>query len=336
MKYQMRKAEKDRENIAKQAAQEETGLMGKRRGSYTLTSPIFASEMLPKISVESSESDMETVIDGPLSLLSIESEIDENATDKSSKDLRNEIDKISTPTPSLYDSVIEPQVNNQLKDLIEKQKLEYLRAMEALKSKFTSEQQDLMTCLQSNLVPITSTPLNNNSILTCATDDEDFTEFKTCLQSQSQSQESIDEKTIVNDHDAKVIRFNLYMVHYSHLDYFQIKAVTTINAYSRGFLIRRLMKTIYVQEHIRNIRETLQLVLSLDERHITGSPVQNILLKAKLFRQLQSDLYNFNEIFFLYSSKERMKIIAADRDIRMKKQAEENESHLSLSFTGLV
>lgn len=96
------------------------------------------------------------------------------------------------------------------------------------------------------------------------------------------------------------------------------------------------MKTIYVQEHIRNIRETLQLVLSLDERHITGSPVQNILLKAKLFRQLQSDLYNFNEIFFLYSSKERMKIIAADRDIRMKKQAEENESHLSLSFTGLV
>lgn len=213
MKYQMRKEEKDRENIAKQAAQDEIGLMGRRRGSYTLSSPIFDSDMLPKIiSIESSESDKETVIDGPISLLSMESEIDDNAADKSSKDLRNEIDKISTtPTPSLCESVIEPQVNNQLKNLIEKQKLEYLKAMEALKSKFTSEQQDLLTCLQTNLVPITSTPLNNNSILTCATDDEDFTEFKTCLQSQSQSQESIEEKTIVNDHDAKVIKFKLHM-----------------------------------------------------------------------------------------------------------------------------
>lgn len=211
MKYQMRKEEKDRENIAKQAAQDEVGLMGKRRGSYTLTSPIFDSYLLPKISIESSESDKETVIDGPISLLSIESEIYNNATDKSSKDLKNELDKRSTPTPSLNESVIEPQVNNQLKDLIEKQKLEYLKAMEALKSKFTSEQQDLMTCLQSNLVPITSTPLNNNSILTCATDDEDFTEFKTCLQSQSQSQESIEEKTIVNDHDAKVVKWKFYI-----------------------------------------------------------------------------------------------------------------------------
>lgn len=96
------------------------------------------------------------------------------------------------------------------------------------------------------------------------------------------------------------------------------------------------MATIYAQEHIRNIRETLQLVLGLDDHHISGSPIQNILLKAKLFRQLQNDLYNFNEIFFAYSTKERMKIIAADREIRKKKQAEENEQHLSLSFTGLV
>lgn len=96
------------------------------------------------------------------------------------------------------------------------------------------------------------------------------------------------------------------------------------------------MKTIYVQEHIRNVRETLQLVLNLDDHDIGGSPIQNILLKAKLFRQLQSDLYNFNEIFFLYSIKERMKIISADREIRFKKQAENNNEHLSLSFTGLV
>lgn len=95
------------------------------------------------------------------------------------------------------------------------------------------------------------------------------------------------------------------------------------------------MKTIYVQEHIRNIKETLQFVLNLSDRNI-GSPVQNVMLKAKLFRQLQTDLYNFNEIFTRYSMKEKMKIIASDREIRAKKQAEDNKENLSLSFKDLV
>lgn len=94
------------------------------------------------------------------------------------------------------------------------------------------------------------------------------------------------------------------------------------------------MKTIYVQEHVRNVRETLQLVLNLDERDI-GSPVQNILLKAKLFRQLQNDLSNFSEIF-ITSTKEKMMIISADRDIKQKRQAEKNDQQLSLSFQDVV
>lgn len=96
------------------------------------------------------------------------------------------------------------------------------------------------------------------------------------------------------------------------------------------------MNTIYVQEHVRNIRETLQLLLGLDDHHVGGSPVQNILLKAKLFRQLQSDLYNFNEIFFQCSTKEQMKIIAADREVRFKKLVEQNKENLNLSFKDVV
>lgn len=119
-----------------------------------------------------------------------------------------------------------------------------------------------------------------------------------------------------------------------NFDRFQIKASTVITAYTRGFLTRRLIKTIYVQEHIRNVRETLQLVLNLDE-HDIGSPVQNILLKAKLFRQIQSDLSNFNDIFNS-STREKMKIIAADREIKQKRQVEENDEQLSLSFRDVV
>lgn len=174
-----------------QNAQEVDRAKPERRGSYTISSPIFASCQLPQISVESSESDKETVVDG---LESLPSEF----TEKSSKDLQNEFDKRSA-TP-IYENVIETQVNNQLKDLIDKQKQEYLNAMETLKNRFTNEQHALLMNIQANLI-VTSTPLNNNSIMTCTTDDEDFTEFKTCLQSQSQS---VEEKTIVNEIDQKV------------------------------------------------------------------------------------------------------------------------------------
>lgn len=208
LKMQKQKEEKDRVNIAKQLAEEteKTELeasMGPRRLSYTLTSPIFEISMLPKIYVDSSESDRNTVVEGPASFQTIDSEIDENANDKSSKDLKNEIDKRSiTPASSIYQELlIEPQINNKLKELIDRQKQEYLIAMEALKDKFTNEQQHLLLNFQSHFIT-TSTPLNSSIVPSNGeVSDEDFTEFKTCLQSQSLS---LEEKTIINDQDAKV------------------------------------------------------------------------------------------------------------------------------------
>lgn len=335
LKLQQRKEEKDRENTAKQLARDENDANKSRRLSYTMTSPVFDSELLPKISVDSSDSDKDTVIDGTFSLQSVDLEqdidVDENAADKSSKDLRNELDKRSaTPASSIYESVIVPQVNNQLKQLIEKQKHEYLKAMEAMKNKFSSEQQELLVQIQNNL-QVTSTPLNVSMVP--STDDEDFSAFKTCLQSQSIS---LEEKTIVNDHDAKVSwRISLDEQIKDFIN-FQLRASTIINAYVRGFLTRKLMKTIYVQEHIRNVKETLQLVLNLADQHIEGNPVQNILLKAKLFRQLQSDLNLFNEIFFNYPTNEQMKIISADREIRSRKLADDDKENFAPSFNDLM
>lgn len=100
--------------------------------------------------------------------------------------------------------------------------------------------------------------------------------------------------------------------------------------------MRRLFRTVYVQDHIRFIKETLHLVLGLDDHAVGGSPVQNILLKAKLFRQLQTDLYNFNAIFTNTTTVEKMKIISADREVKLKKQVEENQANLSLSFRDVV
>lgn len=203
LKLQKQKEEKDSKNLAKQLEEDEAAKaseMGPRRLSYTLTDGVFDSTVLPKISVDSSESDKNTVVDG--SLQSIITDFDENANDKSSKDLKNEIDKMSiTPASSIYQEVIEPQVNSKLKDLIERQKQEYLAAMDRLKHKFTSEQHELLTNFHSNFV--TSTPLNSSAVNNSVeeTSDDDFAEFKTALQSQSLITE---EKTLVNDDDAKV------------------------------------------------------------------------------------------------------------------------------------
>lgn len=115
----------------------------------------------------------------------------------------------------------------------------------------------------------------------------------------------------------------------------QVNAATRITAFARGYLVRRLMKTRHVQDLIRNVKETLQLVLNLSDRD-TGNPVQNIVLKAKLFRQLQQDLYSFNSVFTNLSRKDQMEIIATDRESLRKKQAEENQMNLSLSFRDVV
>lgn len=213
MKWQKRKEEKDRENIAKQSANEHQEPIRARTSSYTLLNPTFAANLLPTVSIETSDSDKETVVDGPLSMQSFASEVDENAADKSSKDLKNELDRsTTTPRSPFFESPIVPQVNFQLKELIEKQKREYLQAMEALKNKFTNEQHDLIMSIQSNLL-VTSTPLNS-SVIPCTSDDEsEFTEFKTCLRSQSLS---IEEKTIVNSHDAQVS----YMIQHEDLRVF--------------------------------------------------------------------------------------------------------------------
>lgn len=307
-----------------------------RRLSYTLTSPIFEQNLLPNIEAEtreqksqreseSSEDNTETIV--PATTVNedqaasefVASSDESEVTFKSSKDMTNEIDR-QMLNSSIYESEVEPEVNNRLKNLIEKQKREYTEAMESLKMKFSNEQEKLLNQIESNLLVVTSTPMTNISMIT--TDDEDFAEFKTCLgQSNENLIVSQDEKTMTNEIEDSEKRH---------------RAATLINAFVRGYLTRRLMKTIYVQEHVRNITETLQLVLSLDDHRLNGSPVQNILLKAKLFRQLSTDLKNFNDIFFDTAIKEKMKIIASDREIKKKKEIEENLEQLSLSFHNVL
>jgi hypothetical protein len=181
----------------------------------------------------------------------------------------------------------------QVQTLIKRQKDEYLNTVNSLKKRFISEQQQLLFKLQSSMQTInTSTPLQNVSF--AATEDSDFADFQTCLN-------NIDtETTLTDDMEGKE------------------KAATIINACARGYLVRRLLKTKFVQECIRNVQDTLQLILTFDSNHHKNDEIQDILLKTKLYQQLQGDLYRFSGVFN-GPVREKMELISSDRERRIKK-----------------
>lgn len=278
--------------------------MRSRSDSYTLSSPIFAIDQLPEAH---SEQDVpaKALDELNISLQSdiVEDIVHDNEAEKESTEENSQEKKVSAVKNEI--AVTQPQLKTQLEDLIRKQKNEYLDTMSILKKKFQDEQRKFLEQLQ-NMNMMTSTPLNNVSL--APTEDEEFTEFQTCLQSVNHTDSEI---TLTNNHEARE------------------RAATVINAHVRGYLVRRLINTIYVQECIRNIRDTLQFVLSLSD---TTKISIHESYKIKLFQQLQGDLIRLHDIFFKKSTNERMNLIGSDRERRRKKLAQDNEDHLSKSF----
>lgn len=304
--------------------------MRSRSNSYTLKSPIFAVDQLPEInSIKEQQTDHPEKDEAPTSLESgiveelthdDEIQIQKEAILDDKKLTREELvekeepkreeEEPKTPLPNdtsrdTYD-FFQPQMKSQLQDLIKRQKEEYLDTVNVLKRRFLNEQQHLLEKLQTNMQIMTSTPLQNVSI--APTEDEEFTEFQTCLQSNNV------ETTLTHDQEEKE------------------KAATIINAYARGYLVRRLLKTVYVQECVRNIRDTLQFILTLEHDGQNNDEIQDILLKTKIFHQLQGDLYRLYGIFSELPTCEKMKLIADDRERHVNKFSKANREHINRNF----
>ncbi|XP_029168860.1 protein PFC0760c-like isoform X2 [Nylanderia fulva] len=107
-----------------------------------------------------------------------------------------------------------------------------------------------------------------------------------------------------------------------------IQAVNTINAYTRGYLVRRLMRTERVITLKKVYKEALQCMLKL---HV-DAPL-NLAEVDFLHRlQLQCDAASMNIVdLFAQSPTKRMKVIAQDREIKQSR-AERPSSSRSYSF----
>lgn len=320
-KEEQLKIQKDLANEAKK-----NDLMRSRSDSYTISSPIFSADQLPEINSVKETSTIEPEKEDEL--MSLESGIVEELTHDGDENLKEQesvhidapakvIEEVlraeeepKTSIPNDAYDLFQPQFKSQLQDLIKNQKEEYLDTVNILKRRFLAEQQQLLQKLQISMQNMTSTPLQNVSL--APTEDEEFTEFQTCLQSVHNTDE---DTTLTNGQERKE------------------KAATIINAYARGYLVRRLLKTIYVQECIRNIQDTLQFISTLDQHKRKSDEIQDILLKTKLFQQLQGDLYRLYNIFFDLSTREKMKLISSDRERRIQK-FKNTEDRFNKSFEG--
>ncbi|EGI67673.1 Centrosomal protein of 110 kDa [Acromyrmex echinatior] len=107
-----------------------------------------------------------------------------------------------------------------------------------------------------------------------------------------------------------------------------VQAVNTINAYTRGYLIRRLMRTERVITLKKIYKEALQCMLKL---HV-DAPLNLAEVEFLHRLQLQCDAASMNIVeLFAQSPTKRMKIIAHDREIK-ESRTERPTSARSYSF----
>lgn len=90
------------------------------------------------------------------------------------------------------------------------------------------------------------------------------------------------------------------------------KAASIINAYAKGYLVRRLMNTTKVKRIIQTIQDALVCALELQSSEAIEEA--DVELHRNLIKLVSSACYEFHDIFFALKIPEQMDIIAIDRE----------------------
>ncbi|XP_011297281.1 uncharacterized protein [Fopius arisanus] len=114
-----------------------------------------------------------------------------------------------------------------------------------------------------------------------------------------------------------------------HYDQRHVQAATVINAYARGFLVRRMMKTEQIIALKNTYREALHCMLKLT----IDAPLELPELNFHKRLQLQCDAASMNIVeLFSQSSSKRMEIIGHDRQIKKARMERPSSARSSMSF----
>ncbi|KAF5290275.1 hypothetical protein FQR65_LT11608 [Abscondita terminalis] len=110
-------------------------------------------------------------------------------------------------------------------------------------------------------------------------------------------------------------------------------AATVLTAAVRGYLVRRLKCTERVTNLIQTIRDALICAMSLHSETTDSIQPQDVELHRRLIQQISSACYEFYDIFFNLSIKEKMEIIALDRQ-KLKEKLKRPSSAVSVGSSG--
>ena len=96
-----------------------------------------------------------------------------------------------------------------------------------------------------------------------------------------------------------------------------------LSALAKGYLVRKLMKTIKVQALISSMKDTMNMALQLHHearQQQKGVQKEDIDLHRRLLQQLNKDSQEFHNVFFALATKEKMAILALDSEVKMAQE----------------
>uniref|UniRef100_A0A0K2SZQ5 Inner centromere protein Alike [Bombyx mori] n=1 Tax=Lepeophtheirus salmonis TaxID=72036 RepID=A0A0K2SZQ5_LEPSM len=95
-----------------------------------------------------------------------------------------------------------------------------------------------------------------------------------------------------------------------------------LSALVKGYLVRRLMATVRVQDILSSLKDSLKMALQLHQEAARNhkSTESDINLHKTLLQQINRDVKKFHDIFFQLTTGEKMKLIAMDREDRKKEK----------------
>ncbi|XP_014661509.1 PREDICTED: uncharacterized protein LOC106804722 isoform X2 [Priapulus caudatus] len=102
-----------------------------------------------------------------------------------------------------------------------------------------------------------------------------------------------------------------------------------ISALVKGYLTRRLLSTDRVKSIIKTIKDTVEFTVNFASDTTTQPPhaaLQDLEFQQRLLSQLEAALFDLHDIFHTISTKEKMAIIARDRQLLREKLIKEKQS----------
>ncbi|XP_050079371.1 uncharacterized protein LOC126567183 [Anopheles maculipalpis] len=168
--------------------------------------------------------------------------------------------------------------------------------------------------------------------------DTDDAAYQTCHangtseENVNNSEHTLTEETTTKHQDSNGNDIISLLLPQRMTEYQQTRAATTINAYVRGYLTRRLFKTDEVQNIKRTIADIVCFIVSTQQTTVKGTreDAKQAALRRNAGKQIAYCLDQLHTIFVTCTPRERLKMIRRDRILKSKSTLPKKDLELNV------